>query len=147
MYAFLDQFKFANGLLAIRPGDGERETEVVWQHSRGVPECPSPLYYRGRVYMIKNGGIVSCLDAQTGALLFQERLDAGGPYYASPVAGDGKIYAASARGVVTVLEAGAALEVLSSNDLEERTLATPALVDGAVYVRTDSRLLAFETRE
>jgi outer membrane protein assembly factor BamB len=143
MYAFLEQFKFANGLLAIRPGDGERETKVVWQHNRGVPECPSPLYYRGRVYMVKNGGIFSCLDAGTGAVRFQERLGAGGPYYASPVAGDGKVYAVSSRGVVTVLEAGDALNVLSRNDLEDRIMATPALVDGTVYVRTDSKLHAF----
>ena len=147
MYAFLDQFKFANGLIAIRPGNDERETEIAWQHNRGVPECPSPLCYDGRVYLIKNGGILSCLSAETGTLHFQERLDAGGPYYASPVAGDGKIYTASARGVVTVFEAGDALEVLSSNALEGRILATPALVDGAVYVRTDTQLLAFGAAE
>jgi outer membrane protein assembly factor BamB len=143
MYAFLDQFTFANGLLAIRPGHDDQETAIVWQHARGVPECPSPLYYDGRVYMVKNGGIVSCLDAKSGALHYQERLGAGGPYYASPVAGDGKIYAASARGVVTVFSAGDELEVLSRNDLQDRIMATPALVDGTVYVRTDTKLMAF----
>ncbi len=143
MYEFLSQFKFANGLLAIRPGTAERETEIVWQHRRGVPECPSPLYYRERVFMVKNGGIVSCLDATTGDSHFQQRLDAGGPYYASPVAGDGKIYTSSARGVVTVLEAGDQFNILSSTDLEERIMATPALLDGTVFVRTATHLMAF----
>lgn len=147
MYAFLDQFKFANGLLAIRPGDGERETEIVWQHRRGVPECPSPVYHDGHVYTIKNGGIVSCLDAGTGAVHFQSRLDAGGPYYASPVVGDGKVYVASARGEVTVLDAGDELNVLSGNDLGDRIMATPALVLGTVYVRTESQLMAFGDRD
>ena len=83
------------------------------------------------------------MEAATGALRFFERLDAGGPYYASPVAGDGKVYAASARGVVTVFAAGDAFEVLSRNDLGERIMATPALVDGTVYVRTERKLYAF----
>jgi outer membrane protein assembly factor BamB len=147
MYAFLDQFRFANGLLAIRPGAGDRETEIVWQHKRGVPECPSPLYHDGRVYMVKNGGIASCLEARTGAVRFQERLGAGGPYYASPVVGDGKIYAASAEGVVTVFAAGDAFEVLARNELDGRIMATPALAGGVVYVRTDTRLLAFDARD
>jgi outer membrane protein assembly factor BamB len=144
MQAFLDQFEFANGLIAIRPGDAERETEIVWQQRRGVPECPSPLFHEGRVYTVKNGGIVSCVDAATGAVHFQTRLGAGGPYYASPVVGDGKVYAASAGGVVTVFAEGDTLEVLARNELDGRIMATPALAGGAVYVRTDTRLLAFE---
>ncbi len=143
MYEFLNQFQFANGLLAIRPGNEDRDTQIVWQHRRGVPECPSPLLYGGRLFMVKNGGILSCLDAKTGALHFQERLDAGGPYYASPVAGDGKVYMASARGVVTTLEAGKELKVLSSTDLEERIMASPALLGGTVFIRTETHMYAF----
>jgi outer membrane protein assembly factor BamB len=143
MYAFLDQFEFTNALIAIRPGSGESETEILWQYPRGVPECPSPLYYDGRVTMVKNGGLATCVDAKTGELLFQGRLESGGPYYSSPVAGDGKIFSASARGVVTVFRAGDTLEVLANNDLGDRIMATPALVDGTVYVRTENKLFAF----
>lgn len=112
------------------------------QLCRGLPES-SPLYIDGRVYLIKNGGIASCLDAATGELRYQERLDAGGPYYSSPVVGDGKIYAASARGIVTVYETGDTLQVLARNDLEERIMPTPALLQGCVYVRTEQALYAF----
>lgn len=141
--AWLDGFEFANALLAVRPGGKGADPEIVWQHAHGVPECPSPLYYRGRVYMVKNGGIVTCLDARTGEPKFQGRTGARGPCYASPVAADGKVYAASARGTVAVLEAGDALVVLASSDLGERILATPALADGVVYVRTERALYAF----
>jgi outer membrane protein assembly factor BamB len=140
---WIDGFDFANGLLAVRPAKGGGAAEVAWQHTRGVPECPSPLYYDGRVYMVKNGGIVTCLDARTGELRYQSRIDSRGPCYASPVAGDGKIYTASAHGVITVLAAGDELDILAHNDLGERIMATPALADGVVYVRTESALYAF----
>lgn len=144
MAAWLGTFKHANALLAIRPpGEAGGEAKIVWQHPRGVPECPSPLYHDGRVYLVKNGGIASCLDARSGELRYQERLRAGGPRYASPVVGDGKIYAASARGVVTVYAVGDELRVLAQNDLKERIMATPALVDGKIYVRTERHLWVF----
>lgn len=135
-------FEHANGLLAVRHTDGA--AEIVWQHGRGVPECPSPLYYRGHVYLVKNGGIATCLDAASGALQFEGRTGARGPHYASPVAADGKIYTCAARGQVAVLSAGPELEVLSLTDLGERIMATPALADGQVLVRTEQHLYAFE---
>ena len=115
MVAFIDSLDFANALMAIKPaGKGQDEAEVVWKHTFGVPECPSPLYYQGRVYMVKSGGIVSCLDAKTGEKKYQEMLDSGGPYYSSPVVGDGKIYVGSTRGVITVFEPGDELKVLAA---------------------------------
>jgi outer membrane protein assembly factor BamB len=93
--------------------------------------------------MVMNGGTLTCLDGATGAEVWQGRLAARGPYYASLVAGDGKLYAASARGEITVLAAGRELEVLSTLDLDERLMATPALVDGTVLVRTEERVRAF----
>ena len=84
-----------------------------------------------------------CLDAKTGKVHYRERIDSRGPYYASPVGGDGKVYVASARGVVTVLQAGTELARLSQTDLGERVMATPALVEGKVYVRTERSLMAF----
>jgi outer membrane protein assembly factor BamB len=144
MISFLNSFKQENALMAVRPSnDPEKEPEVVWKHNYGVPECPSPLYYDGRVYMVKNGGIVSCLVAETGELKYQDKLREGGPYYSSPLVGDGKIYVASTRGVITVFEPGDDLNVLARNDLKERMMATPAIVDGIIYVRTENNVYAF----
>jgi outer membrane protein assembly factor BamB len=141
--AWVDSWEHLNGIVALRPGTAAGPAELVWHYPRGVPECPSPVLAGGRIYMVMNGGAVTCLDARSGALLFAERLAARGPYYASLVAGDGKVYAASARGELTVFRAAPQLEVLSTLDLGERLMATPALADGAVYVRTETRLLAF----
>ena len=147
IFEWLGSFEHVNALLAIRPGSGEKEVEIVWTSSEGVPECPSPLYHDGRVYLLKNGGIVSCFDARTGEVKYRERIGSGGPYYASLVCGDGKLFAASTRGVVTVFRTGDELEVLSRNDLGERIMATPALVDGKIFVRTARSLYAFGATE
>ena len=148
MISFLDSFEQENALLAVRPGTyGGAETKVEWRHSYGVPECPSPLHYEDLVYLVKNGGIVSCLEAKTGVLKYQQKLGAGGPFYSSPVVGDGKIYIASARGVVAVFHAGEELEVMARNDLGERIMATPAIVDGRIFIRTEKNLFAFGLQE
>jgi outer membrane protein assembly factor BamB len=132
-------------VLAVRTGGRGDVTHshVAWSDSRGVPEVPSPLLYRGLVYQVKNGGVVLCRDAKTGARVFEARLGAPGGYYASPIAANGRVYAASDAGVVVVFEAGDALEVLARNDLGEPILATPAVADGVLYVRTTSHLYAF----
>jgi len=142
--AWIDSFPQANAIMAVRPPKNEGSpAEIVWKHEKGVPEVPSPLYHDGRVYSVKNGGLVTCLDAKTGEKKYRARLGAGGPYYASLVAGDGKVFASSIRGVVTVFEPGDELKVLAQNDLKERISATPALLGGTVYVRTDKHLYAF----
>ncbi len=146
LVAWVDGFAHLNGFFAIRPGDGERPAEIAWQYPRGVPECPSPLFYRGRLWAVTNGGVATCLDAKTGRLVFQERLGPRGPYYASLVAGDGKLYAGSARGEIAVFAAADELSVLSRSELGERLMATPALSDGAIYVRTEATLRAFGTQ-
>jgi outer membrane protein assembly factor BamB len=134
-----------HGLFAVKPGGAGdvTKTHVLWRDGKATPEVPSPLYYRGRVYMVRDGGLMSCLNAETGKLLFRERLGPGGAYYSSPVAGDGKVYAASRGGEVIVLAAGDEFRVMSRNDLKEPILATPALADGKVYVRTENHLHAF----
>jgi outer membrane protein assembly factor BamB len=134
-----------NALLAVRPdgrGDVTR-SHVAWKEKNALPEVSSPLCYRGRLYLVKHGGIVTCLQARTGKLLYRERLGATGLYYASPVAGDSKVYFASSRGVVVVLQAGDTFKVLARNDLEEPVYATPALVDGTIYLRAGQHLYAF----
>jgi outer membrane protein assembly factor BamB len=101
------------------------------------------LHYRGRVYLVKDGGIVTCLEARSGKVAYRGRLGAACTYFASPVAGDGKIFACSRDGVVVVLAAGDQLKVLARNDLAEAINATPAIVDGKLYIRTDAALYAF----
>ena len=112
MISFLDSFEQENALLAVRPGtyDGA-ETKVEWRHSYGVPECPSPLYYDGLVYMVKNGGIVSCLEAKTGKSLWFA------PDMVQFVAASkAKVYATDRIGRLVVLDArsGAPLDAIAT---------------------------------
>jgi outer membrane protein assembly factor BamB len=135
----------ASRVTAVRPGGkGEaNQTHIAWSETKGVPGVPSPLYYEGRLYTFLNGGIVFSRVAKTGALLYSGRLGAMGYYYASPVAADHQIFIASQEGVVVVLDAGDQLNVLARNKLDGAILATPAIVDGKLYVRTESHLYAF----
>jgi outer membrane protein assembly factor BamB len=134
-----------HGLLAIRP-EGNTAT-VIWRENGSIPEVPSPLLYRGRLFLVRNGGIVTCLDAVTGSVIYRARAGAPGAYYASPVAADGRVYLASSEGVVTVISAAKdQLEVLARNELDEGIVATPAIVRNAIYVRTLRNLYAFGGR-
>jgi outer membrane protein assembly factor BamB len=133
------------GTLAIRLG-GQKQlgnSSIEWSEPRAVPEVPMVLVYKDRVYTISNGGIASAYDAKTGKVLFRGRVGAGGLYYASPIAAGDRIYFASEEGVVTVITAGDKLEVLANNDLGEPIFATPAVVNGNLYVRTTAHLYAF----
>jgi outer membrane protein assembly factor BamB len=123
-------------------GDVTKEN-IAWSQPKGVPEVPSSLYYRKRLYLVKSGGLATCLEAATGKILFQERLGVVGGFFASPVASGGRIYASSDAGKVVVFEAKDSLSVLGTNDLEEPIMATPAIVEGKLYVRSASRLCAF----
>ena len=116
---------------------------MVWRVGRGIPESPSPLYHENLLYLVKTGGIVSCLDATTGELKYRSRLGSGGGYSSSPVVANSNVYVASERGTIIVFSTGDKLEVLAKNDLGERVMATPAFVDGRIYVRTDEHLYAF----
>jgi outer membrane protein assembly factor BamB len=102
------------------------------------------LIYRGVMYLMKEGGIVSSVDPATGNVLKQGRTpDALEEYYASPVAADGKIFVASASGKVTVLKADAQWEILGTNDLKEEIWATPAIAGSNLFIRTRNALYAF----
>lgn len=134
-----------NAALAIEPGGrGDvTETHVKWTYDRGLPTVPSPIVYDGVLYMVKDSGIITSVDAQTGELLKQGRAAGRGNYYASLVAGDGKVYLVAERGELTVLKAGREWEVLTSHDFGERIMATPVLADGRIYIRTENALYCF----
>lgn len=138
-----------NGMLAIRLGGSGDMTakSVKWTYRRAVPQLPSPLLYRNVLYMVNDGGIVTTLNPDTGALIQQGRLKGAiDRYYSSPVAGDGKVYMASEKGKVSVLRPGGNLEPMVVNDLLEDIYATPALVDGKIYLRTRGALYCFGAR-
>jgi outer membrane protein assembly factor BamB len=135
-----------NVMIALKPGGQGDITQmhVAWEADRGLPYVPSPLFYERRVYLIKDGGMLSCFDAKTGKPYYlQERIGAEGSYYSSPVAAAGKIYVASLSGKVSVIKVGGDKpEILSQSDFGDRIFATPALVGNRIYLRTQRRLYA-----
>jgi outer membrane protein assembly factor BamB len=136
-----------NIMIAVKPGGhGDiSKTHVAWKVTRGLPYIASPLIYDGRVYCIKNGGMISSFDAKTGkAFYLQERLDAEGFYYSSPVAADGRLYAISSNGKLTVVKTGGEKpEILHQADFGERIFASPALAEDRFFLRTQTALYAF----
>ena len=136
-----------NVTMAVRPGDAKgdlTDTHVLWQIDRSVPVVSSPLLYKDVLYTIKDGGILSALDPASGKIHKQARLPGAiDSYYSSPVAADSKIFVVSETGKLSVVKAGKEWELLSLNDLNEACYATPALADGRMYLRTQTKLYCF----
>ena len=131
---------------AIRPG-GEGDvtaTHVAWRHETGGAYVCSPIRYGDFLYAHTEQGILTCYDARTGAIRYQRRLD--GKFTASPAAGDGKIYCTNEDGTTYVIKAGPQYELLARNALEEYCLASPALVDRQILIRTERHLYCIENR-
>ncbi len=137
-----------NVTIAVRPGK-ERgdltDKHVLWSYDRSVPQVSSPLLYKGVLYTVKDGGILTALDPEKGTVLKQGRLSgAMDAYYSSPVAADGKILLVSEQGKISVVSAaGADWEMVASGDIGELCYATPAVDGGHVYLRTHSSLYCF----
>jgi hypothetical protein len=132
-------------VLAVRTGGKENVTEkqVLWKETRGVPEVPSALAWQQRVFLIRSGGLLVCRDLETGKQIYEERIDAPGGYFASPVLVDGRLYLASDRGTITVVKASDKLDVLAHNELHDPIFASPAVAGNRIYIRSASRLWAF----
>ncbi len=133
-------------LMAIKPdgsGDVTGGSSVAWELRRNIPEVPSPLFYDGRIYLVRNGGLFAAADAEAGALLYSERLGADGQYSASPVAAKGHVYMVSNRGQLTVLKAGATFERVHQFEIGEAVSVTPAIDRDTLYIRTAAHLWAF----
>lgn len=132
------------GLVAFRVGSGEEPARELWRHKRGLPSISTPLVSGGILYLAKEGGLLTTLDAESGKELGFRRLEeAPGGYDASPVAADGKLFLASSEGQLVILSAGPEPAVLSRCDLGEAIHATPALGGGALFVRTEAALYCF----
>ena len=134
-----------HGLLAIRTDSkGLVDSSAVRVlENQGIPEVPSPLCDGEYVYLVKNGGVLTCLDLKTGKRVYRMRTGGRGTHYASPLIADEKIFTIAGNGLISVLSLGRNPKVLASNDMGDDVYATPAIVDGVIYVRTHSTLYAF----
>jgi outer membrane protein assembly factor BamB len=142
-----------SGLWAFRlePASGVSSASIrlreLWRYEKNFTGViPSPLLFEGVLYVLKNGGILTALDQETGRVLKTGRVQgAVGAYSASPVAAEGKVFLASEDGKVAVVRAGKNWDVLTVNDIGENCYATPALSEGEIYLRTDDALYRFGT--
>jgi outer membrane protein assembly factor BamB len=128
-------------MIAVRPG-GQGDvsgSHVVWQETKTLPYCPSPLAFEGRLYTIgDSGGLARCMDAKTGKELWHERLE--GNFSASPIRAGGKIFLVGEKGLVFVIAAGPKFELLGKNAIDDYFVATPAVAGNRLYLRGESNL-------
>jgi outer membrane protein assembly factor BamB len=132
-------------IYAIKPGasgdislkEGEKSNQfVAWSTDTGGTYQPTPLVYGDHFYTCSNEGMVTCYEAKTGKRLYRERLPGAGGHTASPVAADGKIYFTSEEKGIRVIKAGPTFELLAANQLGDPCMATPAISDGMLFVRS-----------
>ncbi len=125
---------------ALRPkAQGAPEVAFNLGKADGLGYVPTPLFYEGRLYLMVDSGILTCLDAATGQRIYRERV--GGNFFASPIVADGKILAMSREGELVVLKAGDQFEILGRSKFGEGASATPAVANNRLYLRTDSNLI------
>ncbi len=131
-------------LLAVRPtGKGNvTDSEVAWRRRRGAPLTVSPILVGDELYTATDRGIATCIDALTGGIHWQQRL--GGNHSASPVFAGGRLYFQNEEGVTTVIAPGREFEQLARNELDGSTLASIAVSDGALFIRTGTHLYRIE---
>ena len=134
-------------LMAIklgREGDLTGTDAIVWQNQRGNSYTPSPVLHEGKLYMLTDSGMLSCLNAKTGQPYYQqERLPKPYNFKSSPVGANGKLYLASENEDVIVVRMGEKFEVLATNTLKDQVfIGTPAIVDGQIYLRGQNTLFA-----
>ena len=122
--------------------------QIAWREQRAVPYIASPILYKGVLFAVKDGGILTSLDAETGEVLKRARIKgAVEPFYPSPIIADERLYFTSSNGTIAVVSAVADWELLHLSEIDERVDASPAVADGRIFVRTQSRLLAFEAQK
>jgi outer membrane protein assembly factor BamB len=152
-YSLVPRPVFAHGLLfittgfdrptvlAIKPAGARgdvTETHIAWTIRKGAPNTPSLLVVGDELYFVADSGVATCADARTGEIHWNERL--GGNFSASPVYADGRIYFQNEAGAAFVVKAGKTFALLAQNDLAERTLASCAVADNALFIRSESHL-------
>jgi outer membrane protein assembly factor BamB len=133
-------------LIAVRPdGKGDvTSSHVVWTERRSAPLTPSPIAVGEELYFVNDNGIASCVDAKTGKLHWRERL--GGNHSASPIYAAGRIYFLNEEGESVVIEPGKEFRKLAVNKLDGSTLASIAVKDRALFIRSATHLYRIESR-
>lgn len=136
------------GLIALNTQESGILTEdkVKWKIINNIPEVPTPIFYRNRIYMIKDGGTLTCANPESGIVIYSTRIGNPGPYIASLVAANGYIYITGHNGKVKILKAGDKFELASENDLKARIGATPAIIGNTIFFRTENGLLAYSAK-
>jgi outer membrane protein assembly factor BamB len=131
-------------LLAIRAdGKGDvTDTHVAWKLDKGAPLDPSPLLVGDELYVVSDQGVASCVDAKSGKVQWQERL--GGAHSASPLFVAGNVYFQSEDGVTFVVKADKTYQQIAKNEIKGRTFASPAPIEGALFLRSDTQLYRIE---
>ncbi len=131
-------------IYAIKPGgrgdltlpEGETSgAHVLWSTSRGGTYIPTPIVYRGLLYVLHNSGRLSVHHATTGELVYRARVGKAASFSSSPVAADGRLYFTTEEGTTYVVRAGATYQVLETNQLGEVVMSTPAIADGLMVIR------------
>jgi outer membrane protein assembly factor BamB len=130
----------ATGDISLKP-DEEQNEHVAWSKMRGGPYMPTPILYGKYLYMCSNAGMLTCYEADTGKEVYKERLG-GVSYTASPVAADGRLYFASEQGQVRVVKAGPKFELIAINEMDDICMATPAISDRTLFVRSQHYMFA-----
>jgi outer membrane protein assembly factor BamB len=143
--ALLDDLVIVPGTpsVALRVSEGGNP-EVVWKSRKLKAAYASPVVYKGRIYAMTDIG-VACLDAATGEEIWRERLGHG--FSASPVIADGKLYVAKEEGDTSVVQLGDKPKILANNTLKGPLLATPAIANGAIYLRTENHLYCIAAKK
>jgi outer membrane protein assembly factor BamB len=141
---FLCTGYFTPQMIAVRlGGTGDvTGTHVVWRYKAQIPDIPSPIVVDGRVYFVSNKGVLTCLDAKSGEKIYVRRL--GGNYTASPLYAGGRLYFCNREGLTKVVQPGDEPEIIGTNKLDGAIMASPAVVDGAIYIRTEEALYRIE---
>lgn len=143
MVFFSTGFDRAKAMAVQLGGKGDvTETHVKWVLPKGAPHTPSMVLTGNELFMVSDGGIASCVDAKSGEVHWSERL--GGGCSASPILADGKLYVVNEAGTVYVVAAEKEFKLLAKNALGEKSLASPAVADGALFIRTAGHLWRFE---
>jgi outer membrane protein assembly factor BamB len=129
---------FGKGQLLAIDVEKSAEPKIVWSFNKGTPTMPSPLLVGQEIYFVSDKGILTCLDALTGDEIYRDRLN--GNFSSSPWFANGRIYVSNREGSTFVFAAGSKFELLAENLLPEPIMATPAVVDSSIYLRTEKHL-------
>jgi outer membrane protein assembly factor BamB len=129
----------ASGDITLKEGEAANDS-VAWSTTKSGPYMPTPIVYGDYLYTCSNNGLVTCYEASTGKQIYKERLGGKGGYTASPVAADGRLYFAGEESGVRVVKAGPKFELLAANPMGEVCMATPAISEGMIFVRTQHHL-------